>query len=184
LKLVRQLVVLVALVALAAPCGAAWGQPADQLAFVAANAVVRPPDGTRTPLKGVERKIAVRDKAVCAAKRSPEIRDWVGVVRWNEDDGDVVHLTIAIGDHVAVSNLIRPKGRPHLAKRPDRGVNATPAVVAALAGLRRGDRVLFSGRLEPPNLFGGQCYGLENLFIQERHDKPEYSMFFIKIEKF
>jgi hypothetical protein len=112
LKLVRQLVVLVALVALAAPCGAAWGQPADQLAFVAANAVVRPPDGTRTPLKGVERKIAVRDKAVCAAKRSPEIRDWVGVVRWNEDDGDVVHLTIAIGDHVAVSNLIRPKGRP------------------------------------------------------------------------
>jgi hypothetical protein len=52
---------LIVLVALAAPCGAAWGQPADQLAFVAANAVVRPPAGTQTPLKGIERKIAARD---------------------------------------------------------------------------------------------------------------------------
>jgi hypothetical protein len=182
LKAVRHLVVLVAL---AASSGAGWGQPADQLAFVAANAVVQPPAGTRTPLKGVDRKIAVRDKAVCAAKRSPEIHDWVGVVRWFGEEGDVFRLRIAIGGHVEIGNLIRPKGLPHLAKTKHRGMNATPAVVAALAGLRlrTGDRVVFAGRLEPPNLFGGQCYGLENLFIQDRHDKPEYSIFFSKIEK-
>ena len=159
-------------------------QPADQLAFVAANAVIELPAGTRTPLKGIERKIAAREKVVCAAKKSPEIRDWVGVVRWNADEGDVFRISISIGGHVDIGNMIRPKGIPGAAKAPDPGVNAaTPAVIAALAGLRRGDRVVFSGRLKSPNLFGGQCFGLTNLFIQDRYDKPEYSMFFSKVEK-
>jgi hypothetical protein len=180
LKVVPCLLLL--LVALAAPCGAAWGQPADQLAFVAANAVVLPPAGTKTPLKGVERKIAARDKAVCAAKRSPDIRDWVGVVKWNYDEGDVFRVSIAIGGNVDIGNLIRSKGsrRPIYGTRPIEDAET----VEALSGLRKGDRVVFSGRLNSPNLFGGQCYGLNNIFIQDRHDKPEYHITFSRIATF
>ena len=70
-------------------------QPADQQAFVAANVAAQPKDGRRSELQGIERKIAARDKAVCAAKSSPEVHDWVGTVLQNRTNTAVANDDVA-----------------------------------------------------------------------------------------
>jgi hypothetical protein len=179
LKVVRHLIVLVAL---AAPCGAAWSQPADQVAFVAANEAVQPPAGTRTPMQGIERKIAARDKAVCAAKPSAEIRDWVGVVRANDNEKGVVRVRIAVGHKVEMATWISDFDLRRPTNEKERAHRATTlAFVAMLADIRVGDRVAFSGLLSTG--LGKWCYGPANWLIQNRHDEPEYFMRFSKIAK-
>ena len=56
------------------------------------------------------------------------------------------------------------------------------AFIAMLRGIRRGDRVVFSGVLNTG--LGTWCYGPANWLIQNRHDEPEYFMRFSKIARF
>lgn len=173
---------LAVLAILAAWCGAAWSQPDDQRAFVAANEAVQPPAGTRTPMQGIERKIAARDKAVCAAKPSDEIRDWIGVVREAYNEKGVVRVRIEVGRRIEMATWIsefdlrRPTNEKERAHRA-----ASLAFIAMLADIRIGDRVVFSGRLNTG--LGKWCYGPANWLIQNRHDEPEYFMRFSKIAR-
>ncbi len=157
-------------------------QPADQIAFVAANVAAQPKDGKGSELQGIERKIAARDKAVCAAKSTPDIRDWVGTVRDNKTEDGIVRIRIAVGDTVEVGNWITPNDLPRPGNAKERAENAEQlAFVAMLAGVRRGDRVVFSGSLNTG--YSKKCYGASNWLIRDRLDTPEYFIRFSRIAK-
>ena len=156
-------------------------QPADQRAFAAANEAAQPADGRESALHGIERKLEARDKAVCKAKPSPDIRDWVGTVSSLDQSNGGYAITIDIGRKVTVHEFIDPSELPRQTAEQRKDAARQLAVVEMLKGLRRGDRVVFSGRFYTG--YFGNCPVATNVLIVRRHDEPDYSVRFRTITR-
>lgn len=153
--------------------------PPDQAAFVAAVAAGQRPQSERGSLQGIEKLIAARDKAVCAAKPDPAFEGWVGQVARKDDlsKDEQYRLTIGIAPDIFVATILPRDHDIHTGgPNPPERRRIEQALYRALAPVEAGRTVRFAGTLFHSRSTASRgCPVPSDLLIRHRLDMPSYS---------
>lgn len=146
--------------------------PTDQAAFVAAvtEAQANYRGAANEMAAGGMR--ALRRQKVCAALKSPQVRDWIGTISTlttSNDGKGVLGITLA-------KDLVMGTWNNTLSDMSDKTlIEPGSAVFNAAVQLKKGDRVVFSGSFIPSN---DDCYREKSVSLRGSMTAPEYAFRF------